>query len=206
MASLIDLEQDIRPFVGDCVFTVIEERLNVAARRFFKRTHAWKYDIPVSLTPDDNTYPLAGPTGTTVISVNNVVYGDTGRPLSKASHPLAFGDGVSSARPHSYAGNIASELMVYPMPSAALDVIVNASLELNRGVYELPDDLFNQYSDAFVFGALSALQSMQGKDWSNPNEAAKNERSFQKEIVSTRIRLARAFNNNSGRMTAPSFL
>lgn len=206
MASLSDLEQDIRIYVGDCIFTVIEEQLNVAARRFFARTHAWKADIPVSLVANDNTYPLTAPTGTAVINIDYAKYADNKRPLSKANHPLAFDNGVTSARPCYYAGNIASELMVYPMPTAALDIIVSVSLQPNRGSYEIPDNLFNEHSDALVNGALSYLLSMPNKEWTNPNEAAKYSRDFQRAIVATRTRIAQGGNGQSGRMRAPSFL
>lgn len=185
MADLSELEQQIRPFVGNCIFTTINEAANRCARNFFQRTHAWKTDVTISMVAGTREYKIdTGVDGADIAYIQQVRSVDRSRPVYRAANLEILNDNrTSSAITHfSHTGDL--KLVVYPIPTAASDIRCTIALKPAVGSTVIPDDFLAHYSQEIVDGTLAELLRMKDQSWYDPKEAQIRRVDYKRGILS----------------------
>ena len=76
------------------------------------------------------------------------------------------------------------KITLYPIPSVARadELTIHAAFVPHMDAERIDSVLYENYKEALVWGALAKLQGMAGREWYDPNAAAKHEYLFQHEL------------------------
>lgn len=207
---------DLLPYiVPDCpgVSDLLAQREAVtAAIDFFMRTNVWTCTLdPVTVVATVNTYDLDAPTDTAVNEILEARHNGTLLPAriedelnaQRSSWRTDTGKPVCHLRPS------LSRIQLVPTPDAASAgaalLFLRVSLRPVPAAATLDDDMFNLYYQAIAFGALARLQSMPGRDWSNPAYAQVNAGRFEDAVTDARVFINRGMGHGESRVIIRPF-
>lgn len=200
MATWASWLPDVLPHVPGCPVVVVEHELRRSAQEFFRRSRAWRVNLPTiavaALTPEISCEPPDA--AHDLVRVESVVY--DGRQLGpETAENLDIGFGEEWAAhvgiPTNYIQLTPGVLRLYQIPgvAAAVGLKIRASVTPSDVATGIPDDLAQKYRDAIQAGAKSRLMLMPGKSWTNLDLSAVYGRAFGDMADAANADAARAF-------------
>lgn len=166
----------LMPFVQGCSEPMAAQALVDSAIQFCDASAALRYDADVVLTtPGQATVDLDIPAEHALVRVLNVQVDGVSLP------PTTFDAGCRAPalpavqRPSSYFVSrdaVAYTLTLLPAPSGLLSVAATLALRPTRTASRLHDDLFDQWVEPVVDGAIARLCVMSGQAFFDPARAA----------------------------------
>lgn len=170
MAEFEQFLPNVTIHISSCPRLVVLNAIKSVVREFLQRSSIWVFDCPVInvVDPTQHMYPLDVPFGTTVSKVWSVKGRDQVAkyfecPISRIDFPnkLMFEADI-------------------PTDITSLNPVV--SLSTTQDSLACPDIVYQVYHDAIVNGSVAYLQSMPGREWSQPNDANTHQRLFEQAI------------------------
>jgi len=165
----------LMPQVIGCPRPTASRAVVDSAIDFCSRSLVLTYALqPLPTRVGDNTYWLELPEQTALVQVLRAWYDDTVlRPVTLDS---VYVSEAPAGTPHSYYGehlDIDEEysLRLYPTPDAVGSLLVRAALKPIRNATLLNNQLYNDWYEAIVDGALARLCSLPGENFTNPEVA-----------------------------------
>ncbi len=168
---------------------------------FFRRTNAWKADVPFELIEGQHEYAIPVPAGGVVVRIMSVNHNDIPVPksttgqttessLGRIETDQLFPDGDSLYAPDvsdlnagaftwaiyrpdylTVTGEIDAEKRQYPLIAAFSLSLARSCLECECGDWDIPEWMFDAYFSVWNDGTLASLYGMPAKPWSNPQLA-----------------------------------
>ncbi len=197
----------IAPYVPGCPYLLIDREVIRITRELCEKAHLWKEAQEVtSLRNKVNQIDIGPYPEADVLSIEYVTYNGveltqtTERELSEYYPRWRDTHGTPT---HFFTIMRDSVIQLYPSPnltrprSIKYEVIVNPSLEAQT----VPWFLFDKCLDAIVDGALVGLMSILGKEWSNPQEAARRAQLYQVGIYRARDLAVRMYASQNLNLT-----
>lgn len=197
---------------------VLEAAAVEAMQDFFSDAEIWKYTVPALLNwTTALVFPAltAGveiPAGTRVKRVDEVKYASDGVSLRKLNfHTRQDLDGIFS----DWEVKTGSAPLVWTndptsadpriIPIATADV--NSSLKVRvilvpTTLTDIPDFFYDEFSNAFRWGALARLLKMPDRDWTNNALASVYQRRYDDEIIKAKSRAQAGFGQPNQRTMA----
>lgn len=163
------------PQVIGCPLPTAKRAVVDSAIDFCSRSLVLTYALqPLPTRVGDNTYWLILPEQTALVQVLRAWYDNA------LLRPVAL-DSVNASEapagtPHSYYGehlDIDEEysLRLYPTPDAVGSLLVRAAIKPVREATMLDNQLFNDWQDAIIDGAVARIAALPGEMFTNPLQA-----------------------------------
>lgn len=153
-------------WVPMCPKPLAEQSLMDAAIDFCQRTEVVRYTIgPINVAASQGTYALPVPQGVRVRRIERAEF--AGRTLVMTD--TTPNDGLTGT-PTYLTSRDASTATLYPAPdtTTAQALTLHVSLEPLRTATEVPDELFADWVETIVAGALYRIASIPDQPFSNP--------------------------------------
>lgn len=174
------------PYLPGADKPIVDASIRKGVREFMKRTTLYRETFAFSTTPGIDRYELNGQTGQ-VSAVMHVYKAGDPNPLPVATEEARR---VLIARPQlAWWSPLPTVLAVFPSPTEAVALTVEAAVTLRQDAEEIPDGLFESYGEIVASGILSIMYTMPGKPWTSDKAAVVSARAFSQEIKTLRGRL-----------------
>lgn len=197
---------------------LLEDVTKDAMKDFFREAEIWRYTLPTLLNwTTAIVFPAmtAGveiPAGTRVKRVDELKYASDGVSLRKVDfYTRQDMDGVFSdwevktgSAPLAWTNDPTSDNPRI-IPIATADV--NGSLQVRvilvpTSLTDIPNFFYDEFHDAWRWGALARLLKMPGRDWTNPPMAAFYQNRYDEEIKLAKSRAQAEFGQPNKRIMA----
>lgn len=171
MALYEDLYTDIRADVHQAPDFAILKNIQAVATEFFTRTGVWQVQADdLILHTGRSEYQAWGDNSARVLKVLRVWQGS--RVLHHVTLPLLASRGVDDlGQPELFALS-GQSIKVYPVPGADEEgarLSLFVILTPDRDAKSLPDDQFDLWRDALVYGTKARMMESPTQTWSNGN-------------------------------------
>lgn len=113
---------------------------------------------------------------------------------------------VSTTMPVRYAYIPQAQFALDPIPKQVYDLVVSVIVQPKEGAAQVPSDGLTKYSNEIEAGALAYLLMIPGQAWTNPAQAAMQQRVFQSGISNAKADVQRSYNNGSVRVRPRPFM
>lgn len=167
------------PDVPDCPQSAQNNALLQASIAFCEQSLAWKYDHPdIAVVVDTAEYPFEPPAGAVVHVITYAEFNGKEISASTAQDDMRIWDWRNQPGTPEYA--LGGPLMVtlVPMPNVAGTLKLEVSLKPSPIAEGIDDNIFNEYREAIIHGALAQLMMSQKKPYSNPQLSAYHMQQF----------------------------
>lgn len=184
----------LAPDVPGCPFEAQKQSLRQSAIAFCEQSLAWKYTHPdIAIVVAQDEYPYVPPAGAVVHTVTYATFNDTELNVNVDEYSMGIWDWRNQdGVPEFVLGGPAS-LRLVPAPNVEgtlkLDVILKPSLE-SEG---LDDNIFNEYREAIVHGALGRLMASPKKPYTDLQLSTYHMQQFFAKAGGAGIRVARSY-------------
>lgn len=186
MKTLDDFLPFIMPYVPMCPEPLARQALIQAAIEFCSRTQIVQSIERVRLVAGREVYGIDIPAQHELLNVLEVVY--AGRSLDALSYPVAE---MSPGRPQGVLKPLPeqSELTVVPAPDAdsASFILVHSAFRPTAKATMLAPELFNEWHDAIVQGALKRLCAMPAQPFTAASTVVLATQAFAEYVVEARL-------------------
>ena len=190
---MVDISQFLSrllPQVPGCSEPLAYQSLVDSAIEFCEKSLAIRQDLDAFFSVDSRrVYDLDPPTINHSIARVISVTAD-GRPLTGIFEEDVSSLGQDYGRPLAFhTTRIDNEfvLNLYPIPDERLRIVVHAALKPTRAAQQLDDDLFNNWADAIIDGAISRIARIPNQPFSDVNYASTMASSAREKISRARI-------------------
>lgn len=158
MARIDDFLQDVRAQCVGAPDPLLRRAIQRAAAKFLRLTHAWSKTIEVPFEAGEVAVDLDQEAEATVLQVKGAA--QDGRDVGVAAPDI-----LRRMR-NGWAGTVtcvalddgANKLMLYPSPSIAGSLAIEAVLVSARDASTVPDFLLDDWYEAIVAGAVSSMK------------------------------------------------
>jgi hypothetical protein len=176
----------IIPHVPGCPDISVTLALVEAAAEFCDRTHVWREDLSADTTiAGDAELTLSTPGE--VASVLKLVV-DTTEIARLDQRSVDPTDIAASGKPSGYWLIGDSTIRLYPIPDDEYVWYGLVALKPRLSSSSVEDFLLNSYGMYIIYGALSILMSIPGKDWTNMPLSEHYRRKFEHGMTNARVR------------------
>ena len=174
----------VSPYIPGCPFFLIDREVTRVLRELCEKAKLWKESVEVtSLHKNSNKIDIGPYPEAEVIYVEYVTY--RGLELASTTERTLSRDfprwrDIKGVPIYYFMSAKDSAIYLYPIPNLLApltikyEVIVKPSLDAKC----VPRFLFERFIDAVVDGALYGLMAIGGKEWSNPEEAARRQQLY----------------------------
>ncbi|MBT4080644.1 MAG: hypothetical protein HOE82_08530 [Gammaproteobacteria bacterium] len=188
MADYSDLTSRLRPSLPSCPDVSIEGAIARTARDFCSKHGVYRATLSdFNTVASTRDYVLSTPAGTQVSNILWVTYNDN-ELLQYGERGLQADDEEWETRegtPTAYTQLTKSELSLFPIPNAVKAVSVRLELKPTLAATSIDDDVYDEWNQAFEYGALVKLLTIPKKEWSDPALAL-----YYKELYEDELRKA----------------
>lgn len=173
MAAISLMVPDVSLAVLDVPEMTAEKYLLLSAIDFCRRSYAWRStEVEVeTLTSGEFPFDVSAPSGGRVFNVLSVMVG--GVSLENTSlrelDTTVSNWRTTTGTPKMFVEEPRGSLTVVPLPSASTDFIITSAFEPTATATTLPDDLYRDYRDAIISGAIMRIAML--PSWFNANLA-----------------------------------
>ena len=178
------------PQVPGCSEPLAYQSLVDSAIEFCEKSLILRQDLDAFFSVDGRrVYDLDPPTANHGIARVISVTAD-GRQLTGLFEEDYPSLGADTGRPLAfYTTRIDNEfvLNLYPVPDERLRVVVHAALKPTRGTTQVDDDLYNNWADAIIDGAISRIARIPNQPFSDVNYASAMASSAREKTARARI-------------------
>ncbi|HJT51957.1 MAG TPA: hypothetical protein VJ734_08465, partial [Nitrosospira sp.] len=181
----------VMPELPGCPLAVADSALRQAAITFCEQSLAWQSAHPdISITSGVAEYSLAPPEGTVVHTITcATLNGEEIEPVGPLSIPVTHWRSQAGKVRYMLSGPTSVTLM--PDPYAAGTLTMIAVLKPSAVSTGIDNNLFNEYREAIVHGALARLMLSPRKPYTNPQLAAYHHQQFAIKTATAGMRAAR---------------
>jgi len=113
---------------------------------------------------------------------------------------------MQSGMPVRYQYVAEAQFAVDPLPAQVYGLLITLIVQPKEGATQIPAAPLLKYSNEIEAGALAYLLAVPGQPWTNPAEAARNDRVFRAGISNGKAEVQRAFNVGSQRLRPRQFI
>ncbi|HSG97299.1 MAG TPA: hypothetical protein VLA11_04855 [Woeseiaceae bacterium] len=191
MAQISDLVEPLFVYSGSAPDELLITKYRDAARRFFRDTRAWRFDV-VTITQavgDTSTYDLTVPTDSEAFDFNSPVYDEL--PIPKMTREQTKARKFpATGSPGAIRLGAMNQVILSPDPGADASALlsIRAVLRPTRTADTLDDDLADQFAEFIEYGALETLLRMPKEDWTDLTLSAYYRGLFIEGVDTTRAR------------------
>ncbi|MDF0750281.1 hypothetical protein NLU14_08565 [Marinobacter sp. 71-i] len=187
-----DLYQHILPHVPGCPEPLVEDEVRRTAIQFCRETHLWEEEL-LSVYPVHGVarYQLNLPEETEVLSLASAVQRKDKNKDGTALWPSINVFGLLHFDP--------------PLDPDEGPVEIRAILRPSRSSGGVPDRIGLDYDRALIHGAIASLQSIPGRDWSNPQMVAWHTTKYTDAVTEAWVRRATGHTEKPLRVTPQPF-
>lgn len=151
--------------------SLVDFALRQAAIAFCEKTMAWRYDHPnVTITSGTAFYSFTAPTDATIHAVTYAKFGDTEIDCKSGESILAakISDWRDATGTPQFILGGATSFQLIPEPDADGTLTMKVALKPSVTAATLDTNIFNEYREAIVHGALARLMYSPKKPYTNP--------------------------------------
>jgi hypothetical protein len=184
LRSFADL---VAPSVPGCTITSVKRAVLNAAIDLCQRAGIWHYepDVAITLEIGKPLQAVEAPAGAEVYSILALyVDGVELCPLPENRWPREAATGT----PRNWRFVEPGEVRLWPTPDSAASMTFRATLCPVFDAQDIPAFLMSHHRQTIAAGALSELQRIPGKQWSDLQSAAINQQVFMSGVNEARIR------------------
>lgn len=181
MATWAQFHTRVVPRVAGCPVPAVNAELRNAAAEFLRFTRAWRQWLaPFEAVEDQRSYDIVAPANTVVVRIEKATVDGKYFPIAGAfdleADPAEHesSEGLSSSTRRTV--NLGRAL-----PAGAV-IQLNVSLIPGNAATGVPDDIWEQYTDAIASGALSRLRSIKDKPFTDLKMAVNDRAFFDREM------------------------
>jgi hypothetical protein len=182
----------VMPDLPGCSLAVADNALRQFAIAFCEQSLAWQFehpDIPVSAGTAE--YPLAPPEGAVAHSITYAALdGEEIEPVGRANIPISYRQRQGGKPRYMLSGPTSVTLAPKQHGVGTLTMIV--ALKPSAISMGIDDNLFNEYREAIVHGALARLMLSPRKPYTNPQLAAYHHQQFAIKTAAAGTRAGRS--------------
>lgn len=165
--SINQFVEHIQPYVSSAPLHVILNEIMGSVIEFCDESGIIEAILdPVTVTSGLTEFDLDVPPGTKVCRVNALWDTDTGSAIMRGEYSL-IGDAIRLTAPL----------------SSDMTIAAAVSLKPKRASGRCESDLYEDWLDGIVAGALFRLKSMTGREWADPQGALFNEQMYRRAIT-----------------------
>ena len=165
--SINQFVEHIQPYVASAPLHVILNEIMGAIVEFCDESGVIEAILdPVAVQAGDTEFDLDVPPGTRVCRVNALWDTETGCAIMRGEYSLN-GDAIR---------------LTYPL-SSDMTIAAAVALKPKRSSGRCESDIYEDWLDGIVAGALFRLKSMTGREWADPQGALFNEQMYRRAIT-----------------------
>lgn len=169
----------IAPDLPGCSFAAMDIALRQAAIAFCEQSLAWKYTHPdISVVAATATYPFVPPTQAVVHAITYAEFDGTAIDCKTGETNIPIDDWRNTTGTPEYVLGGATELTLVPTPDVAGTLSLEVALKPSPTGTGIDDDIFNEYREAIIHGALARLMMSPKKPYSSPALAQFHDQKF----------------------------
>jgi hypothetical protein len=196
MKLWIDFYDLAKPEVPGCPDIVLDNALRQSAIVFFEMSLAWRVkldDIPI--VAGTNTYAYTPPTGSVVHSITFATF--NGQEIAAHTGESDLQNRIwdwrnQSGMPEYVLGGLSS-LVLVPNPDCAGTLSLIVALKPSADSVGIDDDLFNEWKEGIIDGALARLMASPKKPYSYPEGSSFHQVQFMVRTGHASSRVAKGF-------------
>ena len=180
------------PDVPGCPQAAQTVALREAAIDFCKQSLAWKYEHPdIAVVVATAQYPFVPPTGAVVHTVTYAEFNGDEIDVKTSADDIRIWDWRNqTGTPHYVLGG-ATALTFVPTPDVAGTLTLTVILKPSPTATSIDDDIFNEYRQAIVHGALARLMYSPKKPYTDLSLAVYHQQQFTIKAGAAGTRAAR---------------
>lgn len=169
----------VAPDVPGCPFGMIDVAVRQSAIDFCAQSLAWSYQHPdVAVVAGTNTYNYVPPSGAVVHAVTYAELNGKEVPSQVAAYSINIYDWRNQSGMPRYVLGDATALTLVPNPDANGTLKLTVALKPSTSAIGVDDNIFNEYREAIVHGALARLMLSPKKPYSSPQLATHHQQQF----------------------------
>lgn len=146
------------PDLPGCPFLMIDNALRQAAIAFCEQSLAWTYQHPdISVVAATAVYPFVPPTGAVVHAITYVEFNDSAIEAHAGESNITISDWRNQTGTPEYVLGGATSATLVPTPDVAGTLSMTVALKPSPTATGIDDDIFNEYREGIISGALGHL-------------------------------------------------
>lgn len=184
----------ILPDLPGCPFAVADNALRLAAIAFCEQSLAWRYQHPgVSVVPATAEYAFVPPAEAVVHAITYAEFAGKEIEAHAGEANIRIADWRNRTGTPEYVLGGATSLTLVPIPDVAGTLKLTVALKPSPTATGVDDNIFNEYREAIVHGALAKLMLSPKKPYTSPNLATYHQQQFTILTGAAGMRQARNF-------------
>jgi hypothetical protein len=182
------------PDVPGCPFAAVDVALRQAAIDFCSQSLAWKYSHPdIAVTSGTASYNFVPPAQAVVHAITYAEFGGNEIDCHTGESGIQIYNWRNQTGTPEYVLGGATALTVVPTPDVAGTLKLEVALKPSLAATGIDDDIFNEYRDAIVHGALGRLMFSPKKPYSNAQLATYHQQQFTIQTGAAGMRQSRNY-------------
>lgn len=184
----------ISPDLPGCPFGAIDVSLRLAAIAFCEQSLAWKYEHPeITVVVDTAEYSFVPPTASVVHAITYAEFDGEEIQANVAQENIGIWDWRNQTGTPEYILGGATALTLVPTPDVAGTLTLTVTLKPSPTADGIDDDIFNEYREAIVHGALARLLLSPKKPYTDAGLASYHQHQFIIKAGAAGLRAARNY-------------
>jgi hypothetical protein len=193
------------PDVPGCPFAAVDVALRQAAIDFCSQSLVWKYSHPdITVAPGTASYNFAPPAQAVVHTVTYAEFEGSEIDCHTGESGIQIYNWRNQTGTPEYVLGGATSLTLVPTPDVAGTLKLEVALKPSPAATGIDDDVFNEYRDAVVHGALGRLMASPKKPYTALQLATYHQQLFTQLTGQAGYRVARSYTRAPLRTTINS--
>lgn len=184
----------IAPDLPGCSFAAMDIALRQAAIAFCEQSLTWKYTHPdIAVVAATASYNYVPPTQAVVHVVTYAEFDGTEIECKAGESNIAIADWRNQTGAPEYVLGGATALTLVPTPDVAGTLSLEVALKPSPTGTGIDDNIFSEYRQAIIHGALARLMLSPKKPYTSPSLAQYHDQQFQIKTGQAGLRQARNY-------------
>ena len=177
MALLSSLHPYIMPELPNCPSQIVNRVIVDSVREFCRRSKILRRSESFSIVVGQSEYVLPPLSDTQVLEIERVSMGNDDIPLyTEFSGIVKLSETDEGEMITYYRWAKENTVKVYPIPNVLMNEIldIDYSYQIARDATEIPDEIFDRWSECIAAKVKYMMMMQANKPWSNPQYAVVN--------------------------------
>lgn len=184
----------LAPDVPGCPDAAKEQALRQAAIAFCEQSLAWKYAHPdIEIVIGQDEYPFDPPAGAVVHTVTYATFADNELNVMVDEYSMGIWDWRNQDGVPQYVLGGPTSLRLVPAPNVEGTLKLEVILKPSPDAETIDDDVFNEYREAIVHGALGRLMASPKKPYTDLQLSTYHMQQFFAQTAGAGTRVARNY-------------
>jgi hypothetical protein len=207
--------ENIAQIVRRCPTNTLRRAYVRALREWCGQTYWLRENIPGQTEANVQQYALGDDTYleiAAIVDMQGQAFQQSGSNPAPQFWPIGPSDSsqwdpnIATGVPSTYQYLPQAQFALFPIPNDIYGLTVTVALQPKEGAQQIPQPPLIKWSNEIEAGALAYLLSIPGQPWSNPAEAARNDRVFRSAIANGKAEVQKAFNVGTQRARPRPFV